>query len=82
MTTEKIYSSDDAFFVYFTCFLEIFINLKIKLKKTSVKYIKKLILNTAQTKFFQKHYFFNRYVSDKFQILTIIFKYAKQNFYF
>ncbi len=35
----------------------------------SEKYIKKSILNTKQKKFFQRHYSFNRYVSDKFQIL-------------
>jgi hypothetical protein len=55
-------------------FLEICINLKIELKKTSVQYIKKSILNTKQ-KIFQKHYSFNRYVSDKFQILKKILKY-------
>jgi len=49
-------------------FLEICINLKIELKKTSVEYIKKSILNTKQKKNFQKHYSFKRYVSDKFQI--------------
>ena len=75
LTTKKIYSSDDVFFVYFTCFLEICINLKIKLKKkASVKYIKKSILNTTQKNFFQKHYSFNRYFSDKFQILKNIKK--------
>ena len=31
------------------------------------------IVNTTQKKFFQKHYTFNKYVSDKFQILTIFF---------
>ena len=34
LTTIKIYSSDVVFFVYFTCFLEICINLKSKLKKS------------------------------------------------
>jgi len=48
-----MYSSGDVFFVYFTCFLEICINLKIQLKKTSVKYIKKSILNTKQKIFFK-----------------------------
>jgi len=48
------------FIVQITCFLcilrvflEICINLKIELKKTLVKYIKKSILNTKQKKFFK-----------------------------
>jgi len=62
-----------VFFVYFTCLLEIFIDLKIQLKKASVKYIKKSILNTKQKKIFQNHSF-NRYVSYKFLILKNIKK--------
>jgi len=46
---KKINSSDDVFFVYFTCFLEICINLKVKLKS---------ILNTTQKKKFSKTLFF------------------------
>jgi len=62
-----------------TCFLEICINLKIKLKKASLKYIKKSILNTTYKIFFSKTLFFNRYFSEKFQILKNI---KKKNIYF
>jgi len=63
-----------VFCVFFRCILRICINLKIKLKKTFDKiYIEKSILNTTQKIFLQKHYSFNRYDQDKFQIFTLIF---------
>jgi len=68
-------------FCLLTCFLDICINLKIKFKKKApVKHIKNSILNRTIKKFFQKNYSFNRYVSDKFQIFTIIFKICKKEF--
>ncbi len=54
-------------------FLEICINLKIKLKKASVNYIKKSILNTTQKKNFQKHYSFNRFVFQKLCVEKVIY---------